>query len=162
MSNEKIKEHFKYNNILGATELFMSKGGQQFDMWRNTKMSELGELRDLRIKLLTEEMSEYLAAEGHNDLVEIVDGLLDVIVIAWGTLLSYVGPSIAREAAHEVFASNLAKVIGEGLPKYREDGKIMKPEGWEPPDIAAVIFKLDARRRAQAVISGDNTKSDPR
>ena len=32
-----------------------------------------------------------------------------------------------------------AKVIGDGLPLFRDDGKVIKPEGWTAPDIAAAI-----------------------
>jgi predicted HAD superfamily Cof-like phosphohydrolase len=35
----------------------------------------------------------------------------------------------------------MAKVGEDGKPKYREDGKVAKPEGWQPPDIAGIIEK---------------------
>ena len=124
-------------NILNATTIFMDKAGQLKDHpnfnWQSVSH------RDLRANLLREEFNEYLEAELNDDLVEVVDGLLDIIVIAWGTLLSYVGEEKATRAAEEVFNSNLKKVVGEGLPIFREDGKVLKPEGWTPPDIAKAI-----------------------
>ena len=78
-------------------------------------------------------------AESDSNIVEVVDGLLDVIVIAWGTLLAYVGPDAAKAAAAEVVRSNLDKVIGVNLPIFREDGKIMKPPGWVAPNIAGAL-----------------------
>jgi predicted HAD superfamily Cof-like phosphohydrolase len=40
----------------------------------------------------------------------------------------------------EVIRSNMAKVDPEtGFVKKRADGKILKPEGWTPPDLASLI-----------------------
>lgn len=122
-------------NLLDATETFM---------WKANQLNTIGwtddEVRALRVKLIREEFVEYLdEGEDMDDLVETVDGLLDIIVIAWGSLLAYVGPERAQAAAAEVARSNLAKVIGPGLPIFREDGKVLKPSGWTPPDIAGAI-----------------------
>lgn len=101
---------------------------------------EMVKLRELRRELLREEYKEYRDGEVANDIVEIVDGLLDTIVIAWGTLLAYVGEGKARAAAAQVARSNLSKVDGSlGPIVRREDGKLLKPEGWTPPDIAGVL-----------------------
>lgn len=98
------------------------------------------DLRALRRKLLQEEVQETLDAEEVDDIVEIVDGLCDIIVIAWGTLLAYVGKEMAEAAATQVAISNLSKVDGTlGEIVRREDGKLLKPEGWEPPDIKGVL-----------------------
>lgn len=144
-------------NLLDATEEFMRRGGQDFENWQRlthgvdprefsvpTEQEKfdlylLQELRDFRKKILSEEYIEYLKAESEHDAVEILDGLLDIIVVAYGTALSYFGPDVVRQAAHEVAFSNLSKVVGEGLPIKREDGKIMKPEGWLPPNIKGVL-----------------------
>lgn len=129
------------NNILDATEEFMRQAGQLhqplIDIVDDTFPHD--DLRHLRLKLMVEEWSEYIHAEHDNDLIETVDGLLDIIVIAWGTLLAYVGPERAKAAAGEVARSNLDKVNRPGLPIFREDGKILKPEGWQPPDITGAL-----------------------
>lgn len=98
------------------------------------------EMREFRRNLMREEIREYFDAEASDNLVETIDGLLDIIVIAWGTALTYVGALKAHMAAYEVARSNLTKVNGElGPILRREDGKILKPEGWEPPDIKGVL-----------------------
>lgn len=122
-------------NILDATARFMERGRQNIE---GGDFSD-PDTRSLRRKLLLEELREYIEAEGEDDLVETVDGLLDIVVIAWGSLLAYVGEEKAKKAAAEVARSNLDKVIGEGLPIFNEIGKIVKPEGWRPPDIAGAI-----------------------
>lgn len=124
------------DNLLEATEAFMWAGKQLHD-----GVTHFGDddTRALRLKLLREEFQEYLDAEDNDDLVEVIDGLLDIIVVAWGTALSYVGPNKATRAAMEVARSNLDKVRGPGLPILNEDGKIQKPPQWRAPDIAGVL-----------------------
>ncbi len=41
----------------------------------------------------------------------------------------------------EVQKANMAKVHPDGTVKRREDGKILKPDGWKEPDIESVIRK---------------------
>jgi predicted HAD superfamily Cof-like phosphohydrolase len=94
--------------------------------------------RTLRMKLLAEEMYEYTVAENENDLIEIADALADIIYIACGTAVSYGIPLDA--IFEEVHSSNMAKLV-DGKVIYREDGKVKKPEGWMPPDIAGVLNK---------------------
>ena len=94
--------------------------------------------RDLRINLLEEEFKEYMNAEEKNDITEIADALADIIYIACGTAVSYGIP--LDEVFTEVHRSNMAKLV-DGKPIYREDGKVMKPAGWTPPDIEGVLKK---------------------
>jgi predicted HAD superfamily Cof-like phosphohydrolase len=95
------------------------------------------EERTLRVNLLREEVNEYLDAEWENDIVEIADALADIIYIACGTAVSY-GIPLDRVFA-EVHRSNMAKLV-DGKPISREDGKILKPEGWTPPDTKGAVF----------------------
>lgn len=119
---------------LGCPEFTMGGNRQMHpDTWR--------ELRELRQRLLREEFLEYLQGEDDGDIIQIVDGCLDVIVIAWGTLLAYVGEEKANKAAAEVVRSNLSKVDGSlGPIKRRVDGKLLKPSGWLPPNIEEALL----------------------
>lgn len=94
------------------------------------------EERDLRISLLEEEFNEYMEAEQTLDLVGIADALADIIYIACGTAVSYGIP--LDKVFEEVHRSNMAKLVN-GKPIYREDGKVLKPEGWTPPQIEKII-----------------------
>ena len=92
--------------------------------------------RGLRVKLLREEFEEYLKAEGDNDLIEVADALADIIYIACGTAVAY-GIPLDRVFA-EVHRSNMAKLV-DGKVIRREDGKVLKPAGWKPPDVKGVM-----------------------
>lgn len=71
--------------------------------------------------------------KGRPDLVEVVDGLCDVIYVALGTAEAC-GVDLEPHFA-AVHASNLSK-IGSGRDI---NGKIVKPEGWTPPDICGIL-----------------------
>ena len=96
------------------------------------------EERNLRIELLREEFDEYLFGEAKHDIVEIADALADMVYIIYGTAVSYGIP--LDEVLKEVHSSNMKKLV-DGKVIRREDGKIMKPAGWSPPDIAAILEK---------------------
>jgi len=99
-----------------------------------------GDVRALRIALLVEEMKEYLAAEQQDNIVEIADGLADIVVIAYGTACAY-GIDLDAVLA-EVYRSNMSKVV-DGEVIYNEMGKVTKPDTYSPPAIADVIGHMD-------------------
>lgn len=103
----------------------------------------------LMIELIGEEYIETRDALGklydarrHTDdeqreaLAEVADGLADLIYVAVGAALE-LGIPLAKVWA-EVHRSNLAKV--RPPIRVREDGKILKPENWTPPDVLGAVF----------------------
>lgn len=91
--------------------------------------------KDLRIRLITEEVNETLEAIKNDDMVELADGIADAIVVLLGTAVTY-GIDI-RPIWNEVHRTNMAKVGGE----TRADGKRLKPKGWLPPDIKSILIE---------------------
>lgn len=122
-------------DILTGTEAFMRASQQDI---ATLPAFPDADTRALRRSLLCEELGEYITAEAHDDLTEVVDALLDIIVVSYGTLLAYVGPEAAEAAAAEVTRSNLDKIV-DGKVLRREDGKVVKPRDWRGPDIAGVL-----------------------
>ena len=96
-----------------------------------------GPERALRMRLLEEEFNEYQQGEYNNDLENIAKELADIIYIVCGTAVSYGIP--LDKVFYAVHASNMAKLV-DGKPIRRDDGKILKPEGWTPPDIKKVLY----------------------
>jgi len=92
-------------------------------------------LERLRRNLIKEEIQETLDAIRQNNLVALADGIVDSIVVLLGAAITY-GIDI-RPVWDIVHASNMAKKGG----KLREDGKMLKPEGWEPPNVRAEISR---------------------
>jgi predicted HAD superfamily Cof-like phosphohydrolase len=92
---------------------------------------------DLYFNLIHEEVRELNAAVENNDCVEIADALTDILVVTIGMMHALDLP--ARALWDEVMRSNFAKIGADGKVKFREDGKVLKPEGWTPPDLARVL-----------------------
>lgn len=96
------------------------------------------ERTELRRKLTIEEHEETISAMDRGDLVGIADGIADTIYIAIGNALEYGIP--LDKVWDAVQRSNMAKVDPEtGKVKRREDGKVLKPDGWTPPDIETIL-----------------------
>lgn len=89
----------------------------------------------LRVNLIDEEREETVMAMANRNVTETADGIVDAIYVLIGTAIQS-GIEL-DEIFAEVHRTNMAKVGG----KVRADGKILKPEGWEPPKIAEIIEK---------------------
>lgn len=86
-------------------------------------------------RLVIEEWNELAQADEDRDLTETADATLDLIYVLLGRLVTLgIDPRPAWDA---IQASNLKKTGGE----TREDGKVLKPEGWTHPDIAGILAK---------------------
>lgn len=64
---------------------------------------------DLRIRLLEEELKEFISAAVAEDLTEVLDALVDMQYILLGTVLEYGMGELFEEAFREVHASNMSK-----------------------------------------------------
>ena len=89
-----------------------------------------------RINFLQEELDELKKAAPENqpnDAEEIVDALIDLCVVAIGTLDLF--DVDAYKAWNEVLMANLNKQVGrkESRPNPWGLPDLIKPEGWKPP-----------------------------
>ena len=90
--------------------------------------------------LITEEMQELAVALTNADDVEALDALIDILVVTIGAIHSM--GADAEGAWKEVMRTNFAKIDSEtGKVRKREDGKVLKPLGWEPPKLAPFVKK---------------------
>jgi len=88
---------------------------------------------EFRMKFLDEELNETKKAVATNDPEEIVDGLIDLCVVAIGTLDAF-GIN-AHKAWAEVHRANMSKEPGvkESRPNPLGLPDLIKPEGWVAP-----------------------------
>jgi len=91
-----------------------------------------------RFRFLAEETNEYLEAMLEADMVKAVDGLLDTVYVALGTLY-FMGIPV-QECWTAIQKANMAKVRGTTSRGNKIDAR--KPEGWVGPEteIAAAIL----------------------
>jgi len=95
----------------------------------------------LYLDLMEEEWKELKAALLMEDRVEQLDALLDFIVVTVGAVHS--GGFDGEGGWKEVMTTNLAKIDKEtGKVRKREDGKVLKPTGWVPPDLTPYVKKI--------------------
>ncbi len=95
----------------------------------------------MRLKLIQEEADEIADACAEEDLVEVADGLADLLYVVYGMAHTF-GIDI-QPVFDEVHRSNMAKVGTDGKVTKREDGKILKPPGWTPPNVYGVLKAQD-------------------
>jgi predicted HAD superfamily Cof-like phosphohydrolase len=105
----------------------------------------VGDLNEAQYKLyldlMEEEWKELQVALDNNDRVEQLDALLDFIVVTIGALHS--GGFDSEGGWKEVIGTNLAKIDKEtGKVRKREDGKVLKPVGWVPPNLEPFVKKV--------------------
>jgi predicted HAD superfamily Cof-like phosphohydrolase len=91
------------------------------------------DLAGQRLALLEEEFQEYVAATAAGDPVAVADALADIVYVCYGTALAFGVDLDAVMAA--VHRSNMAKAGAAG-PLVDRRGKVVKPAGWRPPDVA--------------------------
>lgn len=112
----------------------------------------------MRLELIREEMCELLDALSYGeaadairavvleadkieanepDLVAAADALGDLEYVVNGMALG-MGINLP-EVVKEIHRSNMTKLGPDGKPIYREDGKILKGEGYEPPNLKPVL-----------------------
>jgi hypothetical protein len=89
-------------------------------------------------KLIEEEVKEFWEADEANDDAERLDACFDMIWVIVGYARSRGWDLDA--AWVEGAKSNLSKIDPEtGLVRRREDGKILKPEGWQEPNFEQFV-----------------------
>ena len=90
------------------------------------------------LDLITEEYNELREAIEANDRVEQLDALVDILVVTMGAIRA--GGFDGEAAWREVMNTNFAKIDPDtGKVRKREDGKVLKPEGWKAPELAQFI-----------------------
>ena len=140
---------------LSAQRKFMTACGQ------TTEVLNLQQLR-LYVGLVLEETAELVEAMERletsmtagqtihrNDIAEILDAGGDIMVVSGGVINA---SAFTRKCSRPSLGYNLAKISPDGKVLRREDGKILKPPGWEPPiftDLADSVLEPKADKEKE-------------
>lgn len=97
---------------------------------------KLLEFLKFRFRFLQEELNEGTRSIEEGNPEEIVDSLIDLVVVAVGTLDLYNVDFV--KAWYEVLKANMNKKVGvkEGRPNPFGLPDLVKPDGWTPPSHA--------------------------
>ena len=113
------------------------------------------EVQEMRKALIEEELTELKDAYRDENIPEIVDAGIDLAIVALGAALDAAPAQAVLLCLRAVLNANEAKVDPEtGELTLREDGKILKPEGWESPDIAAILRLYSDETSSDETIQG--------
>ena len=116
-------------------EKFMRSCDQSVDTWNKQQF-------ELYVNLIKEESDELKTAIEQGDVIEQLDALVDILVVTIGAIHS--AGFDGEGAWKEVMKTNFAKIDKEtGKVRKREDGKVLKPVGWTPPDLKPHLTKGD-------------------
>jgi len=94
---------------------------------------------ELRYNLMKEELDEYKDAALTGDIVEVADALGDKLYILLGTILAHGMQDVIIDVFNEIHRSNMTKLTEDGKVLRREDGKIIKSDRYEPPNLKSII-----------------------
>ena len=95
---------------------------------------------DMYLNLIEEEFKELQEARAMNNDIEELDALIDILVVTIGAIHS--AGYDAEGAWKEVMKTNFAKIDKDtGKVRKRDDGKVLKPIGWMPPELGQYLSK---------------------
>ena len=119
-----VNDIYMMHNKFGVKEWF-EKNKDDKDLMRKYLM--------FRMLMIGEEYQETLTALNNSDAEEVVDGLIDMIVFAIGTLDVF--NVDANEAWNRIYEANMSKEPGvkPGRPNRFGLPDLLKPAGWTPP-----------------------------
>ena len=90
--------------------------------------------------LIKEEYDELVTAIFDDNKVEQLDALVDILVVTMGAIRA--AGWDGEGAWNEVMRTNFAKIDPDtGKVRKREDGKVLKPEGWKAPELSQFVGK---------------------
>lgn len=123
-------------DFIGDQARFMRACGQAVGEHNPEQCAMYGEL-------VEEELQEQFEAMLDDNAVEEFDADLDILVVHIGRMLSRWHPNMIQAGWREVMRSNMSKCVTDGAGGMtvikREDGKILKPDSYSPPDLAAIM-----------------------
>ena len=120
----KRKQNNMSNNLFRDQEKFMIACDQTVGVENKDQYG-------LYLSLIEEEVQEL---RDSTTRVGDLDALIDILVVTIGALHS-IGADV-EGAWKEVIGNNATKINPRtGKVNKREDGKVLKPEGWEPPNL---------------------------
>ncbi|MCK8435616.1 hypothetical protein G3I77_22105 [Streptomyces sp. D2-8] len=106
---------------------------------RGTPTEVSPDLAAHRGELLAEEAAEVAEVSVRGPLDRLAHELADVVYVAYGTALVH-GIDLDAVLA-EIHRSNMTKIGPDGSVSRREDGKVLKGEHYEVPDVPGVLRK---------------------
>jgi|TARA_B100001094_G_scaffold35773_1_gene29816 predicted HAD superfamily Cof-like phosphohydrolase len=115
---------------------FMEAMGQDIEM---RPILPEDHIQKLRFDLIEEELDELKLGMDNQNLIEVADALTDLLYVIYGAGQAF-GIDL-DECFQEVHCSNMSKLGEDGRPIKREDGKVLKPDTYFPPNLKDILYE---------------------
>lgn len=123
------------SKVFTDVSVFLHACGQRYPNKPDPQVSDLAQLYK---ELIKEETEEFWEAEAASNDAEQLDACFDMIWVIVGYMKARGWD--CEQAWDEGAKSNLSKIDPvTGNVIRREDGKILKPEGWKPPNFEKFV-----------------------
>jgi predicted HAD superfamily Cof-like phosphohydrolase len=123
------------SKVFTDVSVFLHACGQRYPNKPDPQVSDLAQLYK---ELIKEETAEFWEAEAASNDAEQLDACFDMIWVIVGYMKARGWD--CEHAWDEGAKSNLSKIDPvTGNVIRREDGKILKPEGWKPPNFEKFV-----------------------
>jgi len=120
---------------------FHTKFGLPESSYPGPRSRELSDdVVEFRIEFLREELKEFIEGCDENDPVKMADALIDIVYVAMGT--AHLMGLPWQHLWDEVHRANMTKqrASSDGSDSKRSSPHdVVKPTGWRPPAIAAIL-----------------------
>ena len=109
------------------------------------------EMVEFRLKFLQEELDEIRNAYHEDNLADFLDGLVDLVYVAIGT--AYVTGLPFHSAWMAVHDANMRKQRADHPDQSKRGSAydVIKPSGWQPPDIEGILKDYIEWRKASSL-----------
>ena len=128
----------RYRTMQDAVREFQEAFKRPMDMnfsdW--TDDAHVADMLDLRETLIEEEFIELAMALRRGDEQQAKKEAADLLYVVVGLFVDF-GWNM-EVIFNRVHKSNMSKLGKDGQPVYREDGKVMKSDQYEEPDLSGV------------------------
>ena len=127
----------KHESLQTKLEQFHRAFGHPVDTDYPKRSKSLDRQRQFRRKLIEEEYEEVMNAIDTKRPDDVLKELCDLVYVCIGFATTY---GWAFDTAfNRIHKSNMSKLDKEGNPIYREDGKVIKSDCYQPPKLKDLV-----------------------
>ena len=127
----------KHESLQTKLEQFHTAFGHPVDLDYPKRGKSLDRQRQFRRRLIEEEYEEVMNAIDTKKPDDVLKELCDLVYVCIGFATTY---GWAFDTAfNRVHKSNMSKLDKEGNPIYREDGKVIKSDCYQPPKLKDLV-----------------------
>lgn len=120
------------NKHVAQVAMFHNKMGFDFSVVTEAAIED-------RLTLMLEELHEYADAAKYGGKAEVLDALVDLAYVLYGTVLMHGFENVFDAAFNRVHHANMQKQKGTNPKRPGLTQDVIKPAGWTAPDLEDLV-----------------------